>query len=427
MDQILAKALNQAVLFAVRLGISIASGYAIKTLGRYVDLLPLGERQRLVAKKTRLQQKIEVVSVSLELVKLALGRNSVLEILLDLVNDLFLRFNEFGDRVSQLETTTAKEPAKMLELYMDTLNREILEAVPVINLVLTTLGVDMTQSLNRMSAGDLMRAATLILDPKTKPKFDTVMYSVFYNGSGTVDGLQWKEEYARATVQITRDKPKKSAKLKSKASKGLINYTLTIDESFDDGRYHDDEDKPRSQRYSVAQVERMFYSAGGRLLRLDSRDTPVLILKLAVENDGHRWLALGGWKDSDDDDDDDDDSDDASETASDDDDDDDDNSKPEKQSPFPYLLTLLEYMIRLAKAEIGEQKPVLTLHDEVLNAYLKDDIDHVAKEVAPPTISEKQRQHHHHQTVVTDSTMSSNVNRLDKLKLSDDADDKADT
>lgn len=419
MDQILAKALNQAVLFAVRLGISIALGYAIKTLGRYVDLLPLGERQRLVAKKTRLQQKIEVVSVSLELVKLALGRNSVLEVLLDLVNDLFLRFNKFGDRVSQLENTTAKEPAKMLELYMDTLSREISEAVPVINLVLTTLGVDMTQSLNRLSPGDLMRAATLILDPQAKPKFDAVMYSVFYNGSGTVDGIQWKEEYARASVQLTRD-PIKKLTTKKPSLLPVIGYHLEIQESFDDGRYHDDDDKPRQQRYSVSQVERMFYSAGGRLLRLDSRDAPVLIIKLA-DGDSHRWLALGGWNDSNDDDD-------ESDTESEDDGDDDKPGKSDKSDntvvnantpPFLYLLTLLEYMIRLAKAEIGEQKPVLRLHDEVLNAYLTDDVDHVAKEVAPPTIEEKRRQHHHHQTVVTDSTMNTNVNRLDKLKLDD--------
>lgn len=382
MDAILAKALNQAVLFAVRLGISLALGYAIKTLGKYVESLPAAERTRLVVKKTRLQQKIEVVLVLLELIKLASGRNSVLEVLLELVSDLFMRFNEFGDRVKLIDTKSAKT----VEKYMDELTQELLEALPVINMVLTTLGVSFTQKLDRMSPGNLMRAAvalqTQVID------FDLVMYLVFYNGNDGVEGLVWKEEYARALVKVKRVKGDR------------FNHQLVIKENFDDERYHDDADKARSQTWLMNQIVRMFYGASGQLLRLESRDTPVLIVKVHDESD--KWLALGEWRPQPD-----------SDSETEDDESDDEHGKKETPA-FPHTLSLLEYVIRLAKAEANEQQPVLELKDEVLLPYLSDDVDRLQQY---QSLDDKRQHQAHKDTVVANSTMKSNVEKLERLNL----------
>lgn len=382
MDQILAKALNQAVLFAIRLGILLALGYAIKTIGKYVDLLPQGDRQRLMTKKKRLQQKIEVVTVLLDLVKLALGRNLVLETVLGLVNDLFLKFNEFGDRVSKLELTTAKDAAKTVEKYMDELSEEISDVIPVINLCLATLGVNMNHNLAGLSPGSLIKAAHMM--ETAIPKFDVTMYTIFHLGTEGVEGLIWKETFARATASIE----KKDGR-----------YQFSITESFDDGRYHDDDDKPLVKKYAIGEVSRMFYTVSGKLLRLESRDTPVLILKIHREL-GDEWIALGQY-------DQDEDSDSDSETESEDE---------EENEPRLTELTLLEYLIRLTKAEDSQQQLVLEMKDEVLAAYLADELAPVSA-AAPATKREQSKADNRKKNIIADSTMKKNVEKLDKLKL----------
>ncbi|CAN3369403.1 ran-specific GTPase-activating protein 30 [Diutina catenulata] len=381
MDQILAKASNQAVSFAIRSGISLASGYAIKTIGKYVDSLPQGDRQRLMTKKKRLQQKIEVVTVSLDLVKLASGRNSVLETVLELVNDLFLKFNEFGDRVSKLESTTAKDAAKTVEKYMDELSEEISDVIPVINLCLATSGVNMNHNLAGLSPGSLIRAAHMMAT--AIPKFDVTMYTIFHSGTEGVEGLIWKETFARATASIEKKDER---------------YQFSITESFDDGRYHDDEDKPLVKKYAIGEVSRMFYTVSGKLLRLESRDTPVLILKIHRES-GDEWIALGQYDQEED-------SDSDSETE----------SEDEDNEPRSTELTLLEYLIRLTKAEDSQQQSVLEMKDEVLAAYLADELAPVSA-AAPATKREQSKADNRKKNIIADSTMKKNVEKLDKLKL----------
>lgn len=59
MDQILLKASNQAVSFAIRSGISLASGYAIKTISTFLDKIPELSKlhQKIIIKQKNLNPK----------------------------------------------------------------------------------------------------------------------------------------------------------------------------------------------------------------------------------------------------------------------------------------------------------------------------------------------------------------------------------
>lgn len=56
--------------FAIRSGISIASGYAIKTLSTFMEKIPEDDRINLDKSKTRLQTKIRVITPAIDLIEL---------------------------------------------------------------------------------------------------------------------------------------------------------------------------------------------------------------------------------------------------------------------------------------------------------------------------------------------------------------------
>lgn len=73
MDQILLKASNQAVSFAIRSGISLASGYAIKTISTFLDKIPELSKlhQKIIIKQKKLKSKIDIITITIDLIKLA--------------------------------------------------------------------------------------------------------------------------------------------------------------------------------------------------------------------------------------------------------------------------------------------------------------------------------------------------------------------
>lgn len=362
MDQILAKASNQAVTFAIRSGISLASGYAIKTVSRLLDRIPASEQRRLQTTKTKIQSKINILSVSIDLVKLAAARgNTTLEATLELIGDLNAEFDVFDETVSSildgLTSSNEKESIKRLEGYMEGLLRQINDAIPIVTLSLVTSGVNLNGqvSVDKISPGRLLQAASYLQSSSGSPKyvgpvFDLVMYSIFYNPSRLRyingeedDGLSaitWKEEFARASVRIREDSE--------------FQYTFEITEDHDDGRYHEEE--PSVKKYPLKAVERMFFSASGKLLKLEDRSSPVLIIKLV--EDSEEWIALGELHSG----------------EFDDDEDDEEDSEEEKSTTTPkeLSLSLLEYLLRLSKLQQVEHKSILAIKDETLSLYLRD-------------------------------------------------------
>lgn len=173
-----------------------------------------------------------------------------------------------------------------------------------------------------------------------------MVYSIFYNPSrlkyidDNVDELaciNWKETFARSSVTINKQ--------------GDYQYQLKINEDFNDGRYHDDEeDKPGEMIVDLKSIQLMFFTASGKLLRLEERSSPVLIIKILKQNGSEEWVALGELKEG--------------EFDEDSDEDQDDNKPVDKINTNRIKnssLSLLEYLIRLCRLEEIESKSILDI------------------------------------------------------------------
>lgn len=409
MDQILAKASNQAVSFAIRSGISIASGYAIKTISTFLDKIPEHEQRRIQSKRNKLKTKIDIVTVTIDLIKLAAARgNTVLESSLDLINDLQEEFNDFDNRINEITSSlnggNQKESIKKVEDYMNSLLNDINEAIPILNLVLVTLGVSLNGKVDTrgISPGRLLQAANYIQnsDKVVGPVFDLVVYSIFYNPSRLkyvedkpVDDLVaiiWKETYARSSVDIIHE--------------GKFDYQLKIEEDFNDDRYHEDDDKPGKIVIDLKSIKLMFFTASGKLLRLEERNTPVLIIKVVTENKNEEWIALGELHQG----------------EFDDNDDDEDKSTKLKQSQIKNSsLSLIEYLIRLCRLQQIEMKSILEIPDEILALYLHDKLN-VGSTDLPKSIAQKKKDELSKIEKDSALSMNSNINRLKHLELKEE-------
>lgn len=331
--------------------------------------VPQADRTRLTRLKKKLETRIDIVSSAIDLIKLVAARgNTNLESTLRLTHDLKEEIDEFDERVREIieDENAGVEQVKEIEEYMADLLERIEEAIPLINLALTTSGANLNGSLpSQVSPGRLLQASDLV--NKSNSVFDgskdllvghifqLTLYSIFYHRGRMVnsrlDEISWKEEYTKADVSIWRVK-----------SDNKYEYLLKIKENFDDGRYHEEED-PKEIKLDVSTITRLFFSASGKLLKLEDRSTPVLVLKInksfgleeTEQENLVEWLAFGEYEqlyESD------------SESE---------DSEEEEKGTEHKSLSLLEYMLRLCVLQANDQQSILTVDDERLNLYLQDE------------------------------------------------------
>lgn len=398
MDDILAKASSQAMSFAIRSGISLALGFAIKTVARFLDKIPPAEKKRIEAANARLHQKTKIVATAIDLVRLEAARgHSALEATVDLVADLSDQIARFDENIVRLvdamNNLNQKATIVQVERAIGELLAEINDAIPLLNLSLVACGANLEAArAPRFSPGRLLQAAAHLeacdrhfdgaRDVPAGPPFDLTMYTVFYRAKlaetreakksdakqletqsetkqlDNADnqshlesvGLTWKEEYARASVRLVRRRGDARA------------YEIVAAEDFDDGRYHEDE-PARQRNIAVAHIRRQFFSASGRLLRLEGSNSPVLIFKVAAAAGAPpEYIAFGEARfDSDSD----------SDSDSSDYEDAHDTVRAERST----TLSLLQYLVRLAALQENEQMSVLDITDEKLALYLHDETD----------------------------------------------------
>lgn len=428
MDEILSKASNQAVSFAIRSGISLASGYAIKTITKLVDKIPEQEKAKIIAQRRKIQLKIEIINNSIELIKVVTATGySCLESTVELIDDLTEEFNRFDETIESIVVKLSTSNSKTNELvsqvnrYMAELLDKINEAVPLLNLSIITSGVDLSRNLShRVSINKLIQASNYVINscqsqPSEKistavgPEFDLKFYSVFYNPSrlkyhesaesstkptgspagsnSSIDGLTWKEEYARSKITIRAVAP--------------FSYKLEILESFDDDRYHESTDTPQSRVINLSDIKKLFFSMSGELLKLDNNSSPVLILKLSNDE----YIALGELNPKDFDD-----SDEGSDSENEDDSkitDQNKNSGKSINKEISNKLSLLEYLIRLTVLQQIDRKCVTDITDERLSIYLNNELLNSTLLVPEQTTSS-----------LNDALdLNSNIKRLENLNL----------
>ncbi|CDH13976.1 related to Ran-specific GTPase-activating protein 30 [Zygosaccharomyces bailii ISA1307] len=393
MDELLSKAGSQAVTFAIRSGISIASTYAIKTITTFVTQIPKDDARRIQQLKAQLQNRVEIVSSAIDLIKLVAARgNTNLESTLKLTRDLKDELDEFDEHmrglITQVEKSvnakSQKDAISKVEIYIKDLLARIEEVTPFLNLSLTTSGATISSALpQQVSPGLLLQASNHLTKNNSKkvgvvgPSFQVTVFSVFYQVDKEKNGqlrVIWKEDMKRAFVKVVR------------ATETAFKYQLEINQSFEDGRYHnveDGEETPQSMTLDLCQITKLFFSVSGNLLKLKEQDAPVLVLKVdknIIGRQGHdnpsvedvMWLALGGYVEETDEDEEDEDDEDEDKEDEEDKHEDEDVKHKEKEKPSSSI-TLLEYLIRLASLQENDNKSILEVTDERLSTYLNDE------------------------------------------------------
>ncbi|KNG47886.1 ran-binding-domain-containing protein [Stemphylium lycopersici] len=351
MDALLSKVTQQAMSYAIRSGIAITSHYAIKQCGRLMKTVKGEEKQELADLQLRLDSKIKIISPAIDMIELIATRgNTSLESAVGLTKSLRWDIQTLGSRV---ETAVAEEQLarrgsskaksrdqnaielKIIIGEMKRLLQRIEDAVPLINLAITTSGVSLSTTLpTTVSPSRLLQASTFLTSgdmqycaskPRAQqigPTFVLSMYMLFsgYANRPHEEDLRettWKEVMHKARVTLMRvpldnvydyptpfgqdGKRAEEANHRHIPSDSLLQeyaYQLLIVEDLDDGRMHDYEDgEPCPEPYDgieqagvreiipIHEVSKIFYADTGKILNIGTdgaSNNPILLLKRDV-------------------------------------------------------------------------------------------------------------------------------------------------
>ncbi|EFE40507.1 hypothetical protein TRV_04739 [Trichophyton verrucosum HKI 0517] len=331
-----------------RSGIAITATYAIRQSSKLLKvsylfasaypILPVdgAEREELRSLKIRLQSKIQIISPAIDMIELIAARgNTSLESAVNLTKTLRLDIQNLGQRLARVvgneeahgKGASAKRRAQ-LDAEINSVIREIRtlldrieDAVPLINLAITTSGARLSTTLpSTVSPSRLLQASTFLTAGDTQfsltpnrsvqvgPTFTLSIYLLFAGHVRPTDeeGIRettWKEVIHKARVKLCRvpidvvlaDQYGDQRNLRGEARADEFAYQILIIEDLDDGRVHsfeDDEPKPGPFEgvaqagirdvIPVHQISKIFYADTGKILNIGTEgeaNNPVLLLK----------------------------------------------------------------------------------------------------------------------------------------------------
>ncbi|OQO03771.1 hypothetical protein B0A48_10411 [Cryoendolithus antarcticus] len=353
MDILLGKVTQGAMNYAIRSGITITTGYAIKQCGRLLKEAPRGkEREELARLQSRLTNKMQIISPAIDMIDLISARgNTSLESAVSLTKEIRYDMQRLGERCKQsadedeLSRRQSSRAAKreqcerqMRSLVLDikALLERIEDAIPLINLAITTSGANLSTKLSgTISPSRLLQASTFLTmadveyanRPATSvqvgPTYVLSLYMLFGGHAWRpVDEVgaraaTWKEVIHKAKVKLYRrpldhlyDLPHTGGEGEAQASFRESNqaaeyaYQLVVIEDFDDDRVHTiEEGDPQPGPYDdvsnagirdvipVHEVSKVFYADTGKILNIGGdgeTNNPVLLLKRDLDADAPR-------------------------------------------------------------------------------------------------------------------------------------------
>ncbi|KAI4911407.1 uncharacterized protein J4E92_010220 [Alternaria infectoria] len=351
MEAILAKVTQQAMSYAIRSGIAITSHYALKQCGRLMKTVDGREKQELATLQLRLDSKIKIISPAIDMIELIAARgNTSLESAVGLTKSLRWDIQTLGSRVEKAvaEEQLARRGSskaksrdqndtelKIIIEEMKRLLERIEDAVPLINLAITTSGTSLSTTLPAtvspsrllqastfLTSGDMQYCASKPRAQQIGPTFTLSMYMLFAGYAHRaheedVRETTWKEVMHKARVTLMRvpldnvyDYPTPFGQDSRRADEANhrhipsdsvlqeFAYQLLIVEDLDDGRMHEFEDgEPQPGPYDgveqagvreiipIHEVSKIFYADTGKILNIGSdneSNNPILLLKRDV-------------------------------------------------------------------------------------------------------------------------------------------------
>ncbi|KAL1991156.1 hypothetical protein VTN49DRAFT_5660 [Thermomyces lanuginosus] len=338
MEAFLARVTQQAVNYAIRSGITITATYAIRQSSRLLKNVSGVDREELLALQERLQSKIKVISPAIDMIELIAARgNTSLESAVTLTKSLRYDIQSLARRLEKAANAEelarkgktsaqrrAQNEAEIKQIIADikrVLNR-IEDAVPLMNLAITTSGATLSTSLPAtVSPSRLLQASTFLtacdtqysMSPSTAvqvgPTFTLSMYMLFAghirpHDEESVRETTWKEVIHKARVKLRRvpidvlfDADERGSHVLGAARADEYAYQIVIVEDLDDGRVHDFEDGDGPDSYEgvreagmreiipVHHISKIFYADTGKMLNINTEsevNNPVLLLKRDV-------------------------------------------------------------------------------------------------------------------------------------------------
>jgi hypothetical protein len=362
MDIFLGRLTNQAMNYAIRSGVAITATYAIRQSNKLLNRIPKSNvRDEFDRNLQKLQHKIQIVSPAIDLIELIAARgNTTLESAVALVKELRLEIQSLGQRIARVteaagqvdrktgkwsSQTQAKNEPELILIINDikALLDRIEDAVPLINLAITTSGASLsTQLPQTVSPSRLLQASTFLTAGDTHysisphqavqigPTFTLTVYMLFAGHNRPRDEEEfreptWKEVIHKARVKVRRvaldqvlnpssgsdaipaaeiTSPVKlpasdtnNASIRAASRTDEYAYQLVVVEDFDDDRVHDFSDTPEFCRpgpfddvalagiretIPVHEVSKIFYADTSKVLNIGSdaeSNHPVLLLK----------------------------------------------------------------------------------------------------------------------------------------------------
>lgn len=353
MDVLLGRITSQAVNYAIRSGVAITSTYAIKQCARLVKSAPRSsEREELLKLQIRLESKIRIISPAIDMIELIAARgNTSLESAVSLTKDIRWEIQALGVHLAKAASeeellrrgskrAKSREQNELeLKLVIADVKRlldRIEDAVPLINLAITTSGVNLSTNLpatvspsRLLQASTFLTAADSIYSTNTKnfvqvgPAYTLSMYMLFAGHANrphdeeSIRETTWKEVIHKARVKLVRVPLNKLYHLQPDGSSLNVEantdfpkafpedttslefaYQLMFVEDLDDGRVHTfEENEPQPGPFEdvplagirdvvpIHQVSKIFYADTGKILNIGNEgetNSPILLLKRDV-------------------------------------------------------------------------------------------------------------------------------------------------
>ena len=354
MDLLLSKVTQHAMNYAIRSGITITTGYALKQCGRLVKEAPKGkEREELARLQVRLEGKIKIISPAIDMIELIAARgNTTLESAVGLTKDIRYEIQTLGVRLndaandeqllrrnSNRAKTREQSEQQMKSIIMEikALLDRIEDAVPLVNLAITTSGVNLSSKLSgTISPSRLLQASTFLTAADSSyikspgrreqvgPTYVLSMYMLFAGHAARPDdgdsanAATWKEVLHKAKVKLVRlpldqlyDLPGEysgaaQASFRESTTSAEFAYQLLIVEDLDDDRVHTFElEDPQPgpvddvanagirEVVPIHEISKVFYADTGKILNIGSdgeTNNPVLLLKRDTNADPPRRM-----------------------------------------------------------------------------------------------------------------------------------------
>ena len=366
MDILLNKVTQQAMNYAIRSGVSITSAYAIRHCSRLLQSTPrTNEREELVRLQTRLESKIRIISPAIDMIELIAARgNTTLESAVSLTKDIRWEIQNLGTRLSNAANeeelrrkgSTRAKPREETELTLKSIISDIKkllerieDAVPLINLAITTSGVNLSTNLPStvspsrllqasafLTAGDSQYTASPWHTVQVGPTYTLSVYMLFAGHTWRPqdeDGVRettWKEVIHKARVKLLRvplhqlyelphsqepgaaresdhgpDGPQ-SNHIPGEAKSFEFAYQVLLVEDLDDDRFHsfeDEESKPGPFEdvqlaglrdvIPIHEISKIFYADTGKILNIGTEgevNNPILLLKRDIHAEAPRRM-----------------------------------------------------------------------------------------------------------------------------------------